>query len=118
MSIKKIEFSRLATEEEKDKFFKAIEDNGYQWDNENKTLYKLVERPMVQWLPIDCDDEGIATDECLDKIFNGTPCVVCFLSNGRKSYRMVGECFDNAPNREDIRTNTRYTHYLHIPEPI
>ena len=36
----KLEFSRLATEEEKEKFFKAIEDNGYQWDPETKTLYK------------------------------------------------------------------------------
>ena len=36
----KLEFSRLATEEEKEKFFKAIKDNGYQWDPETKTLYK------------------------------------------------------------------------------
>lgn len=36
----KLEFSRLATEEEKEKFFKAIKDNGYQWDSETKTLYK------------------------------------------------------------------------------
>lgn len=35
-----IEFSRLATEEEKEKLFKAIKDNGYQWDSETKTLYK------------------------------------------------------------------------------
>ena len=36
----KLEMYRLATEEEKEKFFKAIEDNGYQWDPETKTLYK------------------------------------------------------------------------------
>ena len=36
----KLEFSRLATEEEKEKFFKAIKDNGYQWNPETKTLYK------------------------------------------------------------------------------
>lgn len=36
----KLEMYRLATEEEKEKFFKAIEDNGYKWDNKTKTLYK------------------------------------------------------------------------------
>lgn len=32
---------RLATEKEKDKFFKAIEENGYRWDTETKTLVNL-----------------------------------------------------------------------------
>ena len=32
---------RLATEEEKEKLFKAIKDNGYQWNTETKTLEKL-----------------------------------------------------------------------------
>lgn len=36
----KLEFSRLATEEEKQKLFDAIKENGYQWDPETKTLYK------------------------------------------------------------------------------
>lgn len=35
----KLEMYRLATEEEKEKFFKAIQDNGYQWDHKTKTLY-------------------------------------------------------------------------------
>lgn len=34
---------RLATEEEKEKLFQAIKDNGYKWDAETKTLEKLVE---------------------------------------------------------------------------
>jgi hypothetical protein len=34
---------RLATEEEKEKLFKAIKDNGYQWNPETKTLEKLIE---------------------------------------------------------------------------
>lgn len=34
-------FNRLATEEEKEKLFKAIKDNGYRWDEETKTLKKL-----------------------------------------------------------------------------
>ena len=36
-------FSRLATEEEKQKLFKAINDNGYKWNAETKTLEKLIE---------------------------------------------------------------------------
>lgn len=35
-------FSRLATEEEKEKLFKAIKDNGYKWNAETKTLDKLI----------------------------------------------------------------------------
>lgn len=34
---------RLATEEEKQKLFQAIKDNGYEWNAETKTLEKLVE---------------------------------------------------------------------------
>lgn len=33
---------RFATEEERQKLFKAIKDNGYEWDDETKTLKKLV----------------------------------------------------------------------------
>ena len=33
---------RLATEEEKEKLFQAIKDNGYRWNAETKTLEKLV----------------------------------------------------------------------------
>ena len=32
-----------ATEEEKEKLFKAIKENGYKWNNETKTLEKLIE---------------------------------------------------------------------------
>ena len=32
---------RLATEEEKQKLFDAIKDNGYEWDPKTKTLKKL-----------------------------------------------------------------------------
>ncbi len=35
--------ARLATEEEKEKLFKAIKDNGYRWNDETKTLDKLAE---------------------------------------------------------------------------
>lgn len=34
---------RFATEEEKQKLFQAIKDNGYKWNSETKTLEKLIE---------------------------------------------------------------------------
>ena len=34
------EFDRFATEEEKQKLFNAIKENGYKWDAKTKTLYK------------------------------------------------------------------------------
>ena len=36
------QFDKLATEEERQKLFKAIKDNGYKWNTETKTLEKLV----------------------------------------------------------------------------
>lgn len=38
----KVKEQRLATEEEKERLFKAIKDNGYRWNTETKTLEKLV----------------------------------------------------------------------------
>ena len=35
------EFDRFATEEEKQKLFDAIKENGYKWDAKTKTLYKV-----------------------------------------------------------------------------
>lgn len=37
-----VTLSRLATEEEKQKLFQAIKDNGYKWNTETKTLESLV----------------------------------------------------------------------------
>lgn len=36
------QFNRLATEEEKQKLFDSIKDNGYEWNAETKTLEKLI----------------------------------------------------------------------------
>lgn len=37
----KVKEQRFATEEEKERLFRAIKDNGYQWNTETKTLEKL-----------------------------------------------------------------------------
>lgn len=39
----KIKEQRIATEEEKQKLFKAFKDNGYTWNTETKTLEKLIQ---------------------------------------------------------------------------
>ena len=81
-----------------------------------KISNQIVVQPL-QWLPIDRDENGYTTEECLDRIFNNLPCVVCSQTEGGyKYYNMVGEYFDMTHNREDIRTNTGYTHYLPIPK--
>lgn len=38
-----VKFDRLATEEEKQKLFDAIKDNGYKWNPETKTLEKVIQ---------------------------------------------------------------------------
>jgi hypothetical protein len=55
---------RLATEEEKQKLFKAIKDNGYQWNAETKTLEKLI-KPKFK--------KG---DKIRIKIATSEPCII------------------------------------------
>ena len=31
----------------------------------------------MTWIKIDRDENGFATEKCLDKIFNNLPCAVC-----------------------------------------
>lgn len=40
---------RRATEEEKEKLFQAIKENGYKWDTETKTLEKLIKPEFKMW---------------------------------------------------------------------
>lgn len=71
-----IKIIRLATEEEKQKLFKAIKDNGYKWNAETKTLEKLIEprfkagsviirkkgvRERVHILNVDLEERGYLT---------------------------------------------------------
>lgn len=71
----------------------------------------------MEWIEIKRDKDGFATEECLDKIFQNLPCVVISQTEGGyKYYNMVGKYFDMHHNREDLRTNKGYTHYLPIPK--
>lgn len=86
------------------------------WKAQQRDSKQIVIQPL-QWQPIDRDEDGFATKECLDKMFNNLPCAVCSQTEGGyKYYNMVGEYFDMVHNREDIRMNTGYTYYLPIPK--
>lgn len=62
--------TRFATEEEKQKLFQAIKDNGYKWNAETKTLEKLTEqkfdittlKPFDKVLVRDNDEQMWTTD--------------------------------------------------------
>lgn len=77
----KPEYVSLATEEEKVKLFKAIQDNGYKWNAETKTLERLI-NPKFKVGDVIQDKEGYKVeiievdidDECygyISKIANG-----------------------------------------------
>lgn len=59
---------RLATEEEKQKLFQAIKDNGYKWNPETKTLEKL---PKFKDGDVIANNTRIVIFHKLDKIPNG-----------------------------------------------
>ena len=62
--------ARLATEEEKQKLFGAIKDNGYKWNDETKTLGELIEPKFKNGdiLFVDTNDEG-DDDDCFKYTF-------------------------------------------------
>ena len=45
----KVDVARLATEEEKQKLFDAIKSNGYRWNEETKTLEKLIKPKLPKF---------------------------------------------------------------------
>lgn len=72
-------FDRLATEEEKQKFFQAIKENGYKWNPETKTLEKFVEHKFKDGDILYAMDEGKEFIFILKHIFlHGR--VYCYLS--------------------------------------
>lgn len=58
--------ARFATEEEKQKLFKAIKDNGYKWNAETKTLEKLV-RPKFDPKTLQPFDKVLVRNVSVDK---------------------------------------------------
>lgn len=89
---------RLATEEEKKKLFDAIKDNGYKWNNETKSLERLVEPKFKIGDTIRNKKSG--KQRTITGIYSN-----CYEYDGR--YISVFENQDNwelVPNKFDITT--------------
>ena len=87
---------RLATEEEKEKLFQVIKDNGYKWNSETKTLEKLIEPKFkvgdkIQW------KEDIREKRIIDNVFNDYYTVQGFgviLFTAQDEWELVPNKFD------------------------
>lgn len=80
------------------------------------TKEELLKSYNMKWIKIDRDENGFATEECLDKIFRNLPCVVCLQINGYNSYDLIKKNCNVKTCRENIKNHTIYTHYLPIPK--
>lgn len=91
---------RLATEEEKQKLFQAIKDNGYRWNAETKTLEKLVE-PKFKVGDKVVRKDGVCVPVLITKVgdefykvSNDENSVGVFRINDQDSYELVPDKFD------------------------
>lgn len=71
----------------------------------------------MTWIKIDRDEDGIATEECLDRMFNNLPVLL--------RHTKMGGGYDvlNPQNeilkqwfRDNLKSNQTYTNYLLIPK--
>lgn len=94
---------RLATEEEKQKLFDAIKDNGYKWNEETKTLEKLIEPKFKVWnkiKEINSNEYVVLITDITDDYYIGETeyCMKVAISmNMQNNYELV-------PNKFDITT--------------
>lgn len=71
----------------------------------------------MQWIKIDRDENGFATEECLDKIFEN-PVIVFRTSIKGGTYEVAAPSGKTITSvwRQGIKTHDVYTHYLPIPK--
>ena len=71
----------------------------------------------MTWIKIDRDENGFATEECLDMMFSNLPIVLSYkLIDGRKVYEGISDTDYIDSWRGDIDRDVCYTHYLQIPK--
>ena len=70
----------------------------------------------MNWLPIDRDENGFATEECLDEMLNNLPIVLYHTKMGG-GYDVLNPQTESLKLyfREGVKTSKAYTHYLPIP---
>ena len=71
---------------------------------------------VLQWLPIDRDENGFATEECLDEIYKAIPFVVATRIQQRSVYLLIQGKRDFTIYKETIYSGSDVTHYLPIPK--
>ena len=95
----KISSIRLATEEEKQELLQAIKDNGYKWDNENKTLEKLIKPEFKVGDKI--KDTRNNSEGIIEKIDKEN--CTCLFNYGRFYFPITElDNFELVPNMEEI----------------
>lgn len=88
------------------------------WKAPQKNSKQIVVQPL-QWLPIDRDENGFATEECWKKIEHLMKSVdILFRYQGRSDYdyyiRRSRSIWTS--DIKDIKRDTNYTHYFPIPK--
>ena len=81
-----------------------------------KNSKQIVVQPL-QWLPIDRDEDGIATEECLNKMFSSQPFVLSILYDEDLAYcYTIVDKYFLSDFRNDVKKFDEYTHYLPLPK--
>lgn len=88
------------------------------WKAPQANSKQIVVQPL-QWLPIDRDENGFATDECLRKIEEcyekDIPVVIAYKGYGI-DYDVITPASYIQRWCSDIHNSAKYTHYLPIPK--
>lgn len=73
--------------------------------------------PSMEYIKIDRDENGFATEECLDKIFSHLPVVLHHNKMGG-GYDVLNPQTESLKLyfREGVKISKTYTHYLPIPK--
>lgn len=70
----------------------------------------------MKWLPIDRDENGLATDECLDRMQRTVPFVAATQVQHQFVYHLIKGERDFIVYKEIIYSGRDVTHYLPIPK--
>ena len=96
---------RLATEEEKEKLFQAIKNNGYKWNSETKTLEKLPKFKVGDKIKYKGDETVITVTAVRDNSY-----FIQYFNASKNDYQNEGvsfkdqEKYELVPNNFDITT--------------
>ncbi|MBR5476686.1 MAG: hypothetical protein IKV17_07710 [Bacteroidaceae bacterium] len=86
------------------------------WKAPQKNSKQIVIQPM-EWVKIERDESGFATEECLDKMFSHLPVVLHYNKMGG-GYDVLNPQTESLKKyfRVGVKTSKTYTHYLSIPK--